>query len=194
MRSAVVVAGGYSTRFGERDKATARLDGDPLIRRVVDRIAPAVDEIVVNCRGEQRERLATALAGRDYRFAVDPEPDRGPVAGIQTGCQAACAELAFVTACDMPFVHARLAADLFEAVAGDAAVPRSDGRLHPLAAVYHTDITVDACEEVLRCRSSAVTALLDNLDVTAVPVPEPSGTFTDVDTPDALRDAESRAA
>lgn len=191
MRSAVVVAGGYSTRFGDRDKATARLDGDPLIRCVADRIAPAVDELIVNCRAEQRERFATALAGLEYRFAVDPDPDRGPVAGIRTGCRAARAEWAFVTACDMPFVHARLAANLFEAAKGDAVIPRSDGRPHPLAAVYRTGATVAACEEILR-HSGAVTELLDRLAVTAVPVSEPPRTFADVDTPDALRAAESR--
>ena len=50
MRSGVVVAGGRSTRFGAPDKAVADLGGTPMIRRVADRIAPAVEELVVNCR------------------------------------------------------------------------------------------------------------------------------------------------
>jgi len=86
-RSAVVLAGGYSTRFGDADKATASLDGEPLVRRVVERVAPAVDEVVVNCRAEQRTPIGQALDGLNYRFAVDPVPDGGPVAGVRTACR-----------------------------------------------------------------------------------------------------------
>ncbi|MDX1746000.1 MAG: NTP transferase domain-containing protein, partial [Halobacteriales archaeon] len=43
----VVLAGGGSTRFGEADKLLAELDGTPLVRRVVDRLAARTDRLVV---------------------------------------------------------------------------------------------------------------------------------------------------
>ena len=91
MRSGVIVAGGRSTRFGDADKAVAELAGTPMVRRVADRVAPAVDEVVVNCRADQREAIDAALDGFDHpvSFALDPEPDLGPLAGIAVGLDAA---------------------------------------------------------------------------------------------------------
>ncbi|QLG49700.1 molybdenum cofactor guanylyltransferase [Natrinema halophilum] len=161
MRSAVVLAGGYSTRFRDSDKATAELDGAPLVHRIAECVAPAVDEILVNCREEQCEDIAAALAAVRHRLAVDPVPDGGPVAGIRTGCRIARGRWTFVVACDMPFVRAGLANRLFDAADGDGAVPRIDGRSRPLAAVYHTHAVVAAADRALHAGSGAVFDLLD---------------------------------
>ena len=74
MYSAVIVAGGRSTRFGDDDKAVAPLSGTPMIRRVADRLEPVVDELVVNCRDDQRDAIEEALAGYPLatNFALDP--------------------------------------------------------------------------------------------------------------------------
>lgn len=191
MRSAVVLAGGYSTRFGETDKATAELDGDPLVRRVVDRVDGVVDEVVVNCRDEQREPIATALDGVDHRFAVDPVPDGGPVAGIRTGCRVARGRFTFVTACDMPFVRPQLVSRLFAAAEGDGAVPRVGDRLRPLAGVYRADAAVEAADTTLGLGSSALTDLLDRLSVVTVPSPAPVRAVRDIDTREDLTAAQS---
>lgn len=182
MRSAVVLAGGYSTRFGERDKATAELDGVPLVRRVVERVAPAVDEVVVNCREDQRDAIETALGGLDHRFAVDPVPDGGPVAGIRTGCRVAGGSWTFVTACDMPRVHPVLAEHLFEVAEDDGAVPRVEGRCRPLAATYRTAAAVEAADTVLGLGSRAVTDVLPRLSVVTVDDPVPPRLVHDLDT------------
>ena len=121
MRSGVIVAGGRSTRFGDADKAVTELAGTPMIRRVADRVAPAVDEVVVNCRADQREAIDAALDGFDHpvSFALDPEPDLGPLAGIAAGLDAAGGTYALVVACDMPFVASALVSSLFERAEGD---------------------------------------------------------------------------
>ena len=62
-RYAAVVAGGRSTRFGDRDKAVADLAGTPMIRRVADRLADVTDRLVVNCRADQRAAIEDAIAG-----------------------------------------------------------------------------------------------------------------------------------
>lgn len=192
MRSAVVLAGGYSTRFGERDKATTDSDGDPLVRRVVTHIKPAVDEVIVNCRREQREAIADALDGTDSRFAFDPVPGGDPVAGIRTGCRVARGRWTFVTACDMPFVRADLIDRLFDRADADAVVPRIDGRLRPLAAVYHTETAIDACDTTLGVGSSSLQELVARLSAVTVRDAGPARAVEDVDTRSALQAAESR--
>jgi len=175
MRTGVIVAGGYATRFGEGDKAVADLAGTPMIRRVADRLAPVIDRLVVNCRPDQRTAIADALAGYDHPVTVaeDDEPDRGPMTGMLTGLYAVESGFAVVVACDMPFVAPGLVEYLFDRARGhDAAVPQVDGRDQPLQAVYRTDATVAACESALARDQRAVFAALADLDWVAVPESE----------------------
>ena len=120
MGAGLIIAGGRSTRFGDRDKAVADLAGTPMIRRVADRIGRVVDELVVNCRVDQIDAIEAALAGADPApaFAPDERPDEGPMAGIATGLAALNAEYALVVACDMPLVDPTFIEYLFERASG----------------------------------------------------------------------------
>ncbi|WP_226481590.1 molybdenum cofactor guanylyltransferase [Natrinema amylolyticum] len=164
-RTGVVLAGGHSTRFGDDDKAVADLAGTPMIRRVADRIEPVVDDLVVNCREAQVPTIREALeGGSDASFAVDPIPDRGPMAGIMTGLRAAAGEYALVVACDMPFVDPDLVDHLFDRASGhEAAVPRLDDQwFQTTQAVYRAAPMIDACERALeRDERRIVEPLLD---------------------------------
>ncbi|MFB6091681.1 MAG: molybdenum cofactor guanylyltransferase [Haloquadratum sp.] len=171
MRAGLVVAGGRSTRFGDRDKAVADLAGTPMIRRVVDRISDAVDELVVNCRDAQVDPIADALAGSDFdpTFAVDRDPDEGPMAGIARGLEAVSAEYAFVVACDMPFVAPDFVEYLFERAAGhDAAVPRPDEWYQTTQAVYRTEPMAAACRAALERGEHRIVAPLSDLEEVVV--------------------------
>jgi molybdopterin-guanine dinucleotide biosynthesis protein A len=197
MPTGVVLAGGRSTRFGERDKAVADLAGVPMIRRVADRLAPVVDALVVNCRADQRESIAEAMAGYEHpvRFAIDPEPDEGPMAGIRTGLrevgearsasghssggdpreEATDSEYAFVAACDMPFLDPDLVAYLFEQAEGcecaeghDAAVPRPTEWFETTHAVYRAAPMADACDDALDRGESKIIEPLFELDYVVV--------------------------
>lgn len=200
MGSAVIVAGGRSTRFGDEDKAVADLAGTPMVRRVADRVAPVVEEVVVNCRDDQRTAIAAALDGvdRPVSFAHDPEPDLGPLAGMATGLDAADGEYALVVACDMPFVDPSFVERLFERARGhDAAVPRPGEWFQTTQAVYHADATADACERTLEAGErrivEALSALdyvvLDREDVEAVTTLE---TFENLNTREEFEAATSR--
>jgi molybdopterin-guanine dinucleotide biosynthesis protein A len=173
MRSAVVLAGGRSTRYGEGDKSLADLGGVPMIRRVADRLADVTDECVLNCRPDQREALTDALAGYEnpVRVAEDPEPDEGPMAGMAAGLHEARGEYALVVACDMPFVEPAVVDLLFERAAGrDAAVPEmDDGWYQTTQAVYRADAMADACDDAIERGDRKILAPLDALDWVAVP-------------------------
>lgn len=166
-RPGVVVAGGYSTRFGDRNKAVAELAGTPLVRRVADRLAPEIDSLVVNCRDEQVEPLLDALDGypRPVTVATDQIPGRGPVAGVAAGLRAVDAEYAVVAACDMPRLDPTLVDVLAErARNGSAAVPKVDGHHQPLYAVYHAERTRSACRRLLERGVSRLEAVVAELD------------------------------
>jgi molybdopterin-guanine dinucleotide biosynthesis protein A len=171
MRAGLIIAGGRSTRFGEQDKAVADLAGTPMIRRVADRITAVTDEFVVNCREDQISPIEEALSEIDQEpaYAEDPDPDKGPMAGIMTGLRTVDSEYAFVVACDMPFVDPALVEYLFERTDGhDAAIPRTGEWYQPTQAVYRATSMANACEAALDRGDRRIVAALDDLDFVEV--------------------------
>ncbi|MFD1570886.1 molybdenum cofactor guanylyltransferase [Halorubrum laminariae] len=217
MTTGAIIAGGRSTRFGDADKALAELAGVPLIRRVADRLVgaddpippgagraaggdPVVDDLVINCRADQREAIAAALDGLSLpvRWAIDGDPALGPTAGIRNACRAARNEYVVVVACDMPFVDPAFAAALVEDAAGrDAAVPRLDDRwLQTTQAVYRAEATAAACDRALDRGDRKVVVALDELDRvtvddTTIRDRTTPRTFTNVNTREDLADASA---
>jgi molybdopterin-guanine dinucleotide biosynthesis protein A len=198
MAAGVVVAGGRSTRFGDRDKALAELAGTPMLRRVADRLAPAVNALVVNCRETQRPGVEAAVEGYPHpvTVAVDHEPDRGPVGGLARGLAAVDSEYAMVAACDVPFLDPDLAVHLLGVARGsDAAVPRPDEWYEPLHAAYRAEPAAAACEAALSDGDARAIAPLDRLDWVAVGPDELAAfddrSFESVDTRAAFAAAEA---
>jgi molybdopterin-guanine dinucleotide biosynthesis protein A len=197
MPAGVVLAGGRSTRFGDRDKAVAPLAGTPMIRRVADRLEPAVDALVINCRPDQRGAIADALAGYAHppRFALDRDPDQGPMAGIGRGLRVVAEntdhEYGAVVACDMPFVDPAVVSLLAERAAGhDAAVPEmDDGWYQTTQAVYRAPAMADACEGALARGEGKILAPLETLDWVAVPEADVRA----VGDPDTFRNLNTQA-
>ncbi|WP_323171321.1 molybdenum cofactor guanylyltransferase [Natrialba sp. PRR66] len=212
-RTAVILAGGHSTRFGDEDKAVAELAGTPMIRRVVDRLGPVVDEFIINCRDDQVPVIDDALtadagdsdgAGEPpVSFAVDPVPDRGPMAGIMTGLRAARTEFSAVVACDMPFVDPELVSHLFDRAASedaDAAVPRlEDEWFQTTQAVYRTEPMGEACQRAVDRGDRRVVEPLFDLDYVVVETDEIRDytdleTFENINTPEEFEAARDRLA
>jgi molybdopterin-guanine dinucleotide biosynthesis protein A len=200
-RTGVVLAGGHSTRFGERDKALAPIEGDPMLVRVVDRLAAVAGTVVVNCRTDQRDAFERALADAavDYRFALDSNPDRGPLAGLKNALVGIETTYTVVVACDMPWVAPELLDVLFERTRGhEAAVPEGpDGHRQPTQAVYRTKTTETIVTDLLAAGESSLHAALDELDVAVVPaetVESVAGTrsLRDVNTREDLDSVEGR--
>ena len=194
-RTAVVLAGGYSTRFGEQDKALAEIDGTPMLARVVDRLADVVDCVVVSCRTDQQPAFKRVLAAIDDEtsvwFAPDPEPDRGPLAGIGHAFGVVDSTYAAVVACDMPFVDPAFIGFLFEQAAGhDAAVPElDDGYRQPTQAVYHVDRLSAVADRRLNDGDRSLQGALDALDTVVIP----AATVSDYTEWRTLADVNTRA-
>ena len=173
-RTAVVLAGGYSTRFGDTDKALAEIDGRPMLAHVVARAGTAVDSVVVSCRDDQRAAFAAGLDDIDdapVQFVTDPEPDGGPLVGIANAFEAVDSPYAAVVACDMPFVDPGFVEFLFSRAGGhDAAVPElDDGHRQPTQAVYHVDRTVAVAAERLAAGKRSLRGLLDAVETVVIP-------------------------
>ena len=201
-RAGIVLAGGHSVRFGDRDKALAAVADDPMLALVVTRLGEVVDDVVVNCREDQREAFERALAttGVPTRFAVDPVPDQGPLAGLRTALQAVETEYVAVVACDMPGLDPSFLDALFDhASERDGAVPTlRGGERQPVQAVYRVDAIRPAAERSLDAGRRSLHSALDKLDVAVVPAEAVSDghgrrSLRDLNTPADLDDFERDA-
>lgn len=201
-RTGVVLTGGYSERFGTRDKALATVWGEPMLARIVERVGAAVGRVVVNCRRNQRDAfddvLAAAALDDRVRFAVDPEPDCGPLAGFRIALERVDTDYVALVACDMPGVDPSFLDFLFERAAGhDAAVPElPNGTSQPAQAVYRTETVRTAAERLLSADCYSLRGTFEHLDTVFVPpsrVEEQTDwvTLRDINTQDALESFES---
>jgi len=132
--TAVVLAGGHSSRLGV-DKARLKLEGTKtLLENVVERMQHLSADVVVV------SNEMTEVAGT--RCVKDALPDGGPLGGLYSGLLAARFVHCFVVACDMPFLNQRLLRYMAEQSRDyDVLVPRLDEELldfslHPLHAIY----------------------------------------------------------
>jgi molybdopterin-guanine dinucleotide biosynthesis protein A len=117
-------------------KAWLEFEGEPLLARVVRRIAEVASPIVVVAAPGQV--IPTLPEG--VLVARDPVSGRGPLQGIAAGLDAVTgrASAVFVSSTDVPFLHPALIRRL-HALRGDhldIAVPRAKGHYHPLSAIY----------------------------------------------------------
>lgn len=127
----VVLAGGLGRRMGGVDKGLQELDGRPLVAWVIERLAPQVDELLLNAN-RNAERYAAfghaVVADRIDGFA-------GPLAGLHAALSVARHPLVATAPCDSPFLPTDLVARLHAALddsGAELAVARSLGRVQPV--------------------------------------------------------------
>jgi len=149
----LLLAGGQSRRMGGGDKALRLLGGIPLLARVIERLRPQVDALVLNANGD-----AARFAKFGLPVVSDSVPDfAGPLAGVLAGLDwtaAYCPDSPFVVsvATDAPFLPADLVARLVEGIereCSDLACAASGGRSHPVFGLWPVKLREDLRREVI---------------------------------------------
>lgn len=128
--SAIVLAGGLATRLGGVDKALLPFRGRPLLTHVLARLAPQVDDIILNYN-----RDPAVLAAFGLPVVGDRTQDHsGPLAGIAAALPHCRHELVLVVPCDSPFLPLDLQARLATGLADGhrLAIAHDGERLQPL--------------------------------------------------------------
>ena len=150
--SVVIQAGGESRRMG-RSKATVPFAGRPLICRLVERLAPVADELIITTNeAPNLEFLHEMYSDLGIRLVPDAYNERGALPGMYTALSAARNPYVAVVACDMVFASARLV--VAEALAmhesgADVVTPHNKHGFEPLHAMYRKD----TCAPVVRRRA-----------------------------------------
>ena len=128
--SGVILSGGKSLRMGE-NKAFIKIDGIPIIQRIVDLFQDLFQEIIIVTN--QKELYLHF----DARVYTDLIPDAGALGGLYTGLFYSSFFYSFVVACDMPYLKRPVIDHLTHAAEGyDVILPKTQDGLEPLHAVY----------------------------------------------------------
>lgn len=163
-RSAIVLAGGVSSRFGQ-DKGILKIANKPLIKYVIDAVNPVVDETIVVTNSQDRITEYVKVVATDVRFAIDSCESKGPLIGALTGFGSAHGKYALLLPFDTPFVSREVVSLLFELCLGKAAaIPRwPNEQIEPLHAVYQTKLALEAAKSAVSEGKLTMRAMIEKL-------------------------------
>jgi molybdopterin-guanine dinucleotide biosynthesis protein A len=191
-----IQAGGLSSRMG-RDKALLPFLGQPLIQRVMNRLAFLADETII-----------TANHPENFQFlgittVPDVMPGLGALGGLLTALKTARHPYVALVACDLPFANPQLLTaclDILVTGNADAAIPSSEFGLEPLHAIYRRDSCLPLVEAALLAGKRRLIAWHSEAKVICIPPQtvsqyDPDGlAFWNVNTPEEFHQAETRAS
>ena len=192
----VILAGGRAERMGGGDKALRTVGGTTILARVIARLRPQVDGLVLNANGDPA-RFA------EFQLPVigDAVPDyAGPLAGVLAGMGWSATHRganAIVTVPgDGPFVPRDLVARFMEARARDDAeivLAASGGQLYPVVGLWSTTLRTELREALVE-GVRKVDAWANRFRVAIADFPaDPIDPFFNANTPEQLAEAERLA-
>jgi molybdenum cofactor guanylyltransferase len=126
----IVLAGGKSSRMGS-DKGLMDYKGKKLIEYPINLLSSFCSEIIISSNND-------AYLQFGFPVVADEIEDAGPAAGLAAALKAGSNEWNLVLSCDVPFVNAEAIEYLISfAGSGLGAVPKHNGFVEPLIALYH---------------------------------------------------------
>ena len=136
----VLLAGGLARRMGGGDKPMRRIAGKTILERVIARLAPQCDGLILNANGDPARFASFGLPVISDQVADFP----GPLAGILAALDWMAAhrpgvKMVLSAAGDCPFLPRDLVARLEAARTAqhaELAVAASDGQTHPVIGLW----------------------------------------------------------
>jgi molybdopterin-guanine dinucleotide biosynthesis protein A len=200
----VILAGGLGRRMGGGDKPLLQVGGMPMLERVIERLRPQVERLVLNANGDPVRFaqyglpvVADTIAG----FA-------GPLAGILAGMRWSASNLPqarfmISAAADTPFFPG----DLVKRLAGGCgryedtiALAASGSGIHPVFGLWPVALADDLEQFLAKGESGKILVFVDRhrrvnvpFDEIALPDGEAVDPFFNVNTPEDAARAEEIA-
>ncbi len=191
----ILLAGGRASRMGGGDKALMSLDGVPLLTHAVTSLRPQCDALLISANGESGRFAAHGLP-----VVADDVPGfAGPLAGVLAGLDFIAtylpeARFAVSVATDTPFLPNDLVARLHaarEAKRAELACARSDGRTHPVIALWPIAIRADLRHALIAEELRKTERFLERYRLAYADWPvDPFDPFLNVNEPADLANAE----
>lgn len=180
----VILAGGLGRRMGGIDKGLQELRGQPMVHWVVERLAPQVDELLINAN-QNSERYAAF----GHPVVPDQIPDfAGPLAGLHAALSAAAHPLVATAPCDSPFLPADLVSRLraaLTAAKADLAVARTFDQPHPVFCLCKREV-LPHLTEFLESGGRKIDRWYSTLNIVEVSFDDEAEAFENINTREEL--------
>jgi len=180
----VVLAGGLGRRMGGTDKGLQELRGQPMVHWVIERLAPQVDELLINAN-QNGERYAAF----GHRVVPDQIPGfAGPLAGLHAALATATHPLVATAPCDSPFLPADLISRLFSALTAadaDLAVAKTFDQAHPVFCLCQRSV-LPHLTEFLESGGRKVDRWYSTLNIVEVAFDDEADAFENINTHEEL--------
>jgi molybdopterin-guanine dinucleotide biosynthesis protein A len=195
----VILAGGRAERMGGGDKGLREIGGKAILARVVERVRPQVDALVLNANGDPARFSALGLS-----VVSDNVPDfAGPLAGVLAGLEWAAAHhpqahYIVTVPADGPFVPRDLVRHLADALATEDAelvTAASGAQTYPVVGLWPVKLRTALQDALIKEGVRKVDAWTRRFRRAVATFPaEPVDPFFNANTPEQLAEAERLAA
>jgi molybdopterin-guanine dinucleotide biosynthesis protein A len=194
----VLLAGGLARRMGGGDKPMRQIGGRTILERVITRLKPQCDELILNANGDPARFAGFGLPV----IADNVENFPGPLAGILAALDWTAANRPGVSvllsaAADCPFLPRDLVARLTEALLNEnaqLAVAASDGQSHPVIGLWSVSLRDELRHALVQEDIRRIDRWTARYKLATVTWPaEPLDPFFNANTMDDIADAERLA-
>lgn len=138
----VILAGGLARRMGGEDKGLISFHGQPLIKHVINRLRPQVEQLLINAN-----RNIDRYQQFGYHVITDTLEDfQGPLAGMLSGMRHANSTYILTAPCDGPLLSKKLRQRMLETLllSGKTIAVATDGqRLQPVYCLMPCHLQTD---------------------------------------------------
>lgn len=171
--------------MGGVDKGLQLLHGKPMVEAVLARLAPQVDEVLINAN-----QNIQAYEGFGHRVVPDAIGGfAGPLAGLHAGLCAATHSLLLTAPCDSPFLPLDLLSRLKKAIGeNDLAVAKTGDQPHPVFALVRKSVR-ENLERFLSGGGRKIDAWYGSLKVIEVAFDDEADAFRNINTREELNSA-----
>lgn len=178
-----MLCGGHGSRLGGVDKPLVELAGRTLLARLIERLEPQVDAVVLSGVREPRDYEALG-----YPLVEDEDRDQGPLAGIVSARSVVRTPWILTTPVDTPFLPLNLVSSLAPTCQRTgAAVVTAGGHRQNLAML----LDPERAESLARFYTGGGRAVHRWLAAHGVEEVElPAASFLNINTPDDLARAD----
>ena len=190
---AIILAGGQSSRMG-MDKATLEISGKSIVERLLIKLSPIVDEVVViRAPGQDMPHFPEEFKNR-IKEGWDSVKGQGPLQGIVDALPLLKPEIdkVFLLTCDLPYITTEWLQNLKDIMTEefDIVCTEENDIINPLLAIYRRPV-LEPASKLLREGKRRPISLWEGWRMARLSAPkETPWVCRDVNTPEEFREAK----
>ena len=188
--TAVILAGGRGSRMHGQDKGLVQFAGKPLVKQVIDRLAPQIPRLLINANRHKHD-----YAQWGYTVFADLHADfAGPLAGIAAAFAQTNSDWIITAPCDAPYLPAEYVARMCATVdATRIYVATSSTYLQPTFSLWPREC-LPALTAFLAQGNRAIHVFLNEQKAVEVDFSDCDEAFTNINTMNELSQQLNRLA